>query len=159
MANCTVSGVHFGFRTPITIGHTSTGVTKRLHSALIHKAADPCSFKVGGAKRRDLQQASRRNRSRAHRTARGVGPLLINDFDVDEVIATVLSERPSSELEPLQSLGAPTVSAVFVPAGLHDENGVVRTTETPSAFKGIMDLTYCGKRLAVPTGFEPVPIP
>ncbi|MDE3139217.1 MAG: zinc ribbon domain-containing protein [Acidobacteriota bacterium] len=90
-----------------------------------------------------------------------LAPMLVNDFDVDEVIATaqsLLSDLPASwnHLNPQERQ---QFLRFFVPEGLHYENGVVGTTETPSAIKGIMDLTRRDDRLAVPTGFEPVPPP
>ena len=84
--------------------------------------------------------------------------MLINDFDVDEVIAkaqTLLGDLPASwnHLNPQERQ---QFLRFFVPEGLHYENGVVGTAQTPSAIKGIMDLTHCDDRLALPTGFEPV---
>ena len=66
-----------------------------------------------------------------------LAPLLINDFDVDEVISkgqTSLSDLPASwnKLNPQER--HPFLRS-FVPEGLHYESGVVGTTETPSAIK------------------------
>ena len=90
-----------------------------------------------------------------------LAPLIINNFNVDEVIAraqSLLSDLPASwnHLNPQERQ---QFLRFFVPEGLHYENGVVGTTETPSAIKGIMDLTHCDDCLALPTGFEPVPPP
>ena len=87
--------------------------------------------------------------------------LLINDYDVDEVIAkaqSLLSDLPASwnHLNPQERQ---QFLRFFVPDGLNFENGVVGTPETPRAIKGIVDLTHRDDRLAVPTGFEPVPPP
>jgi site-specific DNA recombinase len=87
--------------------------------------------------------------------------LLVNDFDVDEVLAkaqSLLSDLPTS-WNHLKTHERQQFLRFFVPEGLHYEEGVVGTTQTPSAIRGIMDLTHCTDRLAVPTGFEPVPPP
>ena len=87
-----------------------------------------------------------------------LAPLLINDFDVDEVIAkaqSLLSDLPAS-WNHLNSQERQQFLRFFVPEGLHYENGVVGTNQMPSAIRGIMDLTGANDCLALPTGFEPV---
>ena len=90
-----------------------------------------------------------------------LAPLLINDFDVDQIIAkaeSFPSDLPASwnHLKPMERQ---QFLRLFVPEGLHFENGVVGTKQMPSAIRGIMDLTAANDCLAPPTGFEPVPPP
>ena len=83
------------------------------------------------------------------------------NFDVEEVLVfakKLLADLPGywNHLEPMQR---PSFVRAFMPTGVSYANGVVRTNETPWFVTSISGATTSMSTLAVPTGFEPVPIP
>ena len=83
------------------------------------------------------------------------------NFDVEEVLVfakKLLADLPGywNHLEPMQR---PRFVRAFMPTGVSYANGVVRTNETPWFVTSISGATTSMSTLAVPTGFEPVPIP